>query len=54
MVDSINASYNIKNRLPKLDSLLKLSIENIPTSYPAIKRGIPVSTKYRLPIRIKL
>jgi hypothetical protein len=52
--DETSTSENIKLQLPQLDSLLKLSITNLPVIYPAIKRGIPVTTKYRLPIRILL
>lgn len=52
--DEISSSENIKEQVPKLDSILKESVRNLPKIYPAIKRGIPVSTKYRLPIRILL
>jgi hypothetical protein len=54
LLDSIQSSENIKVELPELDSLLKTSVENLPKIYPANKRGIPVTTKYRLPIRIHL
>jgi hypothetical protein len=50
--DETSTSENIKLQLPQLDSLLKLSVTNLPVIHPAIKRGIPVTTKYRLPIRI--
>ncbi|RCS26610.1 hypothetical protein DUT90_12740 [Polaribacter sp. WD7] len=53
-LESIESSENIKNQIPKLDSLLKVSIKNLPKIYPAIKRGIPVTTKYQLPVRIQL
>jgi len=53
-LDTIQASENLKKELPELDSLLKASVENLPKIYPANKRGIPVTTKYRLPIRIQL
>jgi hypothetical protein len=52
--DQMEASEIIKNQLPKLDSLLEISIQNLPKILPAIKRGIPVTTKYTLPIRIQL
>ena len=52
--ESLFASDSIKKALPKLDSLLKVSVESLPTIFPAIKMGIPVSTQYQLPIRIKL
>jgi hypothetical protein len=54
ILEEIQSSENIKSKLPALDSLLKLSIKKMPSMYPAIKRGITVATKYRLPIRIEL
>lgn len=53
-LDTIQASENLKKELPELDSLLKASVAKLPKIYPANKRGIPVTTKYRLPIRIQL
>ncbi len=53
-LDTIQASEKLKEELPELDSLLKASVEKLPKIYPANKRGIPVTTKYRLPIRIQL
>ena len=50
----ITSTENLKQQLPQLDSLLKQSVQKLPAIYPAIKRGIPVTTKYRLPIRILL
>ena len=35
-----------------LKDILKKSVEELPAIYPAIKRGIPVTTVYKLPIRI--
>jgi hypothetical protein len=49
----MEVSEVIIKQLPTLDSLLAISIQNIPKIYPAIKRGIPVKTKYILPIRIQ-
>ncbi|MEE4000610.1 hypothetical protein V1T75_09695 [Tenacibaculum sp. FZY0031] len=43
----------VVNQLPELDSIIKLTIEKLPTITPATKRGIPVVTKYQLPIKIK-
>jgi hypothetical protein len=53
-LEAIIASEVIKSQLPQLDSILSLSVARIPSVYPAIKRGIPVTTKYRLPIKIVL
>lgn len=44
-------SKTIQKEVPKLDSLLKVSIAKLPKLRPAIKRGIPVTTQYQLPIR---
>lgn len=53
-LDAIQSSNNIKKVLPHLDSLLRESVQNLPKIIPANKRGIPVTIKYSLPIRIKL
>jgi hypothetical protein len=53
-LDTIKSSDNIKKELPQLDSLLRVSVRKLPKIYAANKRGIPVSVKYSLPIRIKL
>ena len=54
VLEKVQSSENCKLQLPELDSLLLLSVQNLPVIYPAIKRGIPVTTKYRLPIIIEL
>lgn len=54
LIAGITSSQNIKDQIPKLDSLLIASIQSLPKVYPAIKRGIPVTTKYRLPVKIQL
>lgn len=53
-LQQIDFSKKIQEEIPKLDSLLKVSIHNLPKIYPAIKRGIPVTTQYNLPINIIL
>ncbi len=50
----MESSKEIKIKLPKLDSVLRVSVDKIPNVYAAIKRGIPVTTKYRLPIKIQI
>ena len=54
ILQEISSSENIKKQLPKLDSILQLSVDNLPKIFPAIKKRFPVATKYRLPIRIVL
>ena len=51
-IDSIVSSEKIKQVFPKLDSILHQSITVLPNVFPAIKRGIPVTTVYELPIHI--
>lgn len=47
-------SEKIKTELPELDSVIRKSVANLPKVLPAVKRGIPVTTKYQMPIKIKL
>jgi hypothetical protein len=54
ILQEISSTENLKQQLPQLDSILKQSVQKLSAIYPAIKRGIPVTTKYRLPIRISL
>ena len=49
---SIKSSDSLLVILPSLKAILKKSVEELPAIYPAIKRGIPVTTVYKLPIRI--
>jgi hypothetical protein len=53
-LQQIESSENILTQLPQLDSLLQVSVQKLPAVLSAKKRGIPVATKYRLPIRIQL
>ena len=53
-LDTIKSADNIKKEMPQLDSLLRVSVRKLPKIHAANKRGIPVSVKYSLPIRIKL
>jgi len=54
VLEAMESSEEIKIKLPKLDSVLRVSVDKIPNVYAAIKRGIPVTTKYRLPIKIQI
>ena len=53
-VNQIASSALIKKTLPSLDSLVKLSVVSLPKMFPAIKRGIPVTTQYQIPIQIRV
>ena len=36
-----------------LDSILQLKVDSIPTLLPALKRGMPVTTQFELPVIIQ-
>ena len=48
-----NIPYLIKKTLPNLDSVIRKSFENLPRMRPALKRGVPVSVLYNLPIVVQ-
>ena len=50
----IVSSAQLKTAIPHLDSLIQQSLQSLPNLFPAIKRGIPVSTQYELPIKINV
>ena len=53
-ITNINASPEILQAIPKLDSILNQGIKQLPEILqPALKRGIPVEVQFRLPIKIK-
>ncbi len=49
VVDIKKEAFTTKH-LPSLDSLIHASIHRLPKAAPAHKRGIPVATKFMLPI----
>ena len=51
---SIKASDNLHKEIPDLKKILEKSIADLPEIFPAIKRGITVTSEHILPIRIKL
>ena len=52
-VNKVETTIFIKAQIPDIDSLLMTSVKNLPTIYPAIKRGQQVKTEFKLPIIIK-
>ena len=52
-LSNLKISNKTKNLLPEFDSLLKLSIAKLPKLSPAIKRNMPVTTEFTLPIILK-
>ncbi|QHI38259.1 hypothetical protein IMCC3317_36490 [Kordia antarctica] len=49
-ISNIRKAAFTTKQLPSLDSLIRESINNLPKASPANKRGIPVATKFVLPI----
>ena len=52
---NIENKKSITNEIPNIDLIIKNSLNNIPSLYPATKTnfGIPVSTKFQLPLILK-
>lgn len=53
VVDSIRVDSVVASQLPELDSWVRQSVDSLPKIFPAIKRGIPVSSVFKMPIIIK-
>lgn len=53
-LSAIKVSDSFLREIPRLQEMIKKSIEALPEIYPAIKRGIPVTTAYTIPIKIKV
>jgi len=51
-LDEISSKSDVLNINLLIDSIFKLSILDLPKLYPAIKRGQPVNTKFKLPILV--
>ncbi len=55
VISKIHSSDFVKKMLPSLDSLLNISIEELPELRPArTKRGIPLTAQYQIPIQIRV
>ncbi|MGB8705013.1 MAG: hypothetical protein WCD31_08295 [Gillisia sp.] len=52
-IDSVLVDTAVTNQLPELKLWLKQSVDSLPKIYPANKRGIPVSSVFKMPIVIK-
>jgi len=52
-LSSILISEKTRELLPNFDSIVTVSLLNLPNLQPAIKRNMPVSTEFTLPIVLK-
>lgn len=48
----IDKNPSIVKQMPEFDGIISQSLKNIPAIAPALKRGIPVSAKFRIPIQL--
>ena len=54
-ISGIKSSDLLKEKIPNLDSILMASVNQLPAIIqPAIKRGIPVNSQFKLPILISV
>jgi len=51
-VIDINKDVAVLKQMPEFDGVITQSLKNLPKLAPALKRGIPVNTKYRIPIQL--
>ncbi len=52
-IDSMEVDSLVVRQLPEIRSWLQQSVDSLPKIYPASKRGIPVVTKFKMPIVIQ-
>lgn len=52
-IDSIEIDSIIIHQLPKIKFWIQESIDSLPKIDPATKRGMPVSTKFKMPVMIQ-
>lgn len=51
-IDSIQIPANLQKQIPNLSNWLQEAIDRLPKIHPATKQGIPVATKFTLPIQV--
>ena len=52
MVTNIEKDASVLKQMPEFDGVITQSLKNLPKLAPALKRGIPVLTKYRIPVQL--
>jgi len=46
----VQRNEDIENQIPEFRSIITQSLKGLPPLSPALKRGVPVSSKFRIPI----
>ena len=52
-IDSMRVDTTITNQLPEIRNWVRQSLDSLPKIYPASKRGIPVSTVFKMPVVVR-
>ena len=52
-IDSLEISGELTQRIPELDSIIRSAFNNLPEAYPAIKRGQPVNSVFKMPVIVE-
>lgn len=53
VLDSVEIDSVVIHHLPKIRTWIQESIDSLPRIYPASKRGIPVATRFKMPVVIE-
>lgn len=51
-VINIEKNASVLKQMPEFDGVITQSLKNLPKLAPALKRGIPVNSKYRIPVQL--
>ena len=46
----VERNEDIENQIPEFRTIMAQSLKGLPPLSPALKRGVPVSSKFRIPI----
>ena len=49
----VERNEDIEDQIPEFQSIITQSLKGLPPLLPALKRGVPVSSKFRIPILLK-
>lgn len=53
-INTIKIPDSLEAEIPRMKEWLHQSLDSFPTIYPAIKRGIPVRTTFKMPVVIEV
>lgn len=52
-VIEIEKDASVLKQMPEFDGVVTQSLKNLPKLAPALKRGIPVRTKFKIPVKLQ-